>query len=57
MGESTLAVRTESQQPVGLDTYAGKIHMEWDPQAAVTPLGRSVHNSVSFIIIPIFPAT
>jgi hypothetical protein len=25
---------------VGIDTYAGKVHVEWDPQAAVTPLGQ-----------------
>lgn len=40
MGETTLATRSEPQQSVGLDTYAGKIHVEWDPQAAVTPLGQ-----------------
>jgi len=26
--------------PVALDTFAGKIHVEWDPQGAVTPLGQ-----------------
>jgi hypothetical protein len=26
--------------PVALDTFAGKIHVEWDPAAAVTPLGQ-----------------
>lgn len=25
---------------VDVDTYAGKVHVEWDPQAAVTPLGQ-----------------
>jgi hypothetical protein len=25
---------------VELDTFAGKLHVEWDPQAAVTPLGQ-----------------
>lgn len=40
MGETTLTTRGDSRQPVGLDTYAGKIHVEWDPQAAVTPLGQ-----------------
>lgn len=40
MGETTLGPRSEPQSPVGLDTYAGKIHVEWDPQAAVTPLGQ-----------------
>ena len=27
-------------RPVALDTFAGKIHVEWDPAAAVTPLGQ-----------------
>ncbi len=26
--------------PVAVDTFAGRIHVEWDPQAAVTPLGQ-----------------
>ena len=39
MGEQhELMVRCDER--VGLDTYAGKIHVEWDPQAAVTPLGQ-----------------
>jgi len=25
--------------PLPVDTYGGRIHVEWDPQAAVTPLG------------------
>lgn len=40
MGESTLAPMATIPDPVALDTYAGKIHVEWDPQAAVTPLGQ-----------------
>jgi hypothetical protein len=39
MGENKLTV-PESSQRVGIDTYAGKVHIEWDPQAAVTPLGQ-----------------
>jgi len=23
-----------------VDTYGGRVHVEWDPQAAVTPLGQ-----------------
>src|SRR5262249_28843969 len=23
-----------------VDTYGGKVHVEWDPQASVTPLGQ-----------------
>ena len=26
--------------PVALETFGGKLHVEWDPQAAVTPLGQ-----------------
>jgi hypothetical protein len=40
MGEAkrkALAVRNE---PIALDTFGGRIHVEWDPAAAVTPLGQ-----------------
>ena len=40
MGEAKrkgLAVRGES---IALDTFGGRIHVEWDPAAAVTPLGQ-----------------
>jgi hypothetical protein len=39
MGDNSLTI-PESTGRVGIDTYAGKIHVEWDPQAAVTPLGQ-----------------
>jgi hypothetical protein len=26
--------------PVAVDTFGGGVHVEWDPQAAVTPLGQ-----------------
>ena len=25
---------------VAVDTFAGRVHVEWDPAAAVTPLGQ-----------------
>ena len=25
---------------LAVDTFGGRIHVEWDPQAAVTPLGQ-----------------
>jgi len=25
---------------IEVETYAGKIHVEWDPRAAVTPIGQ-----------------
>jgi hypothetical protein len=39
MGDKAL-VTSNRPQRVGLDTFAGKVHIEWDPQAAVTPLGQ-----------------
>jgi hypothetical protein len=26
--------------PVAVDTFGGRVHVEWDPEAAVTPLGQ-----------------
>ncbi len=27
-------------EPVEVDTFDGKLHVEWDPSAAVTPIGQ-----------------
>ncbi|MBS0643261.1 MAG: hypothetical protein JSS43_25630, partial [Proteobacteria bacterium] len=27
-------------RPIPVDTYAGRIHVEWDPDAPVTPMGQ-----------------
>ena len=27
-------------QPVPVDTYAGRVHVEWDPDAPITPMGQ-----------------
>lgn len=40
MGEQHELMIPSSAGRTGIDTYAGKIHVEWDPQAAVTPLGQ-----------------
>src|SRR3990172_6098806 len=40
MGEAKRRRLARQNEGVGIDTYAGKIHVEWDPQAAVTPLGQ-----------------
>ena len=40
MGEQHELMILSSEGRTGIDTYAGKIHVEWDPQAAVTPLGQ-----------------
>ena len=26
--------------PIAVDTFGGRFHVEWNPQAAVTPLGQ-----------------
>ena len=40
MGEQHELMIPSDEGRIGIDTYAGKIHVEWDPQAAVTPLGQ-----------------
>lgn len=40
LGEPSDAPIFQIPQTVEVETYGGKIHVEWDPQAAVTPLGQ-----------------
>ncbi|MDZ4854730.1 MAG: transposase [Nitrospirota bacterium] len=40
MGEATRKALVGSRQSIALDTFGGRIHVEWDPSAAVTPLGQ-----------------
>ncbi len=39
-GEPLLATFNPLAEVVEVETYAGKVHIEWDPDAAVTPLGQ-----------------
>ena len=39
-GEGKLAERSDSVPSVLVETYGGRVHVEWDPHAAVTPLGQ-----------------
>ena len=39
MGESKKRTVVPSSR-VAVDTFAGRIQVEWDPDAAVTPLGQ-----------------
>ena len=39
-GESQNGPLVPVSGPVAVDTFGGRIHVEWDPQAAVTPLGQ-----------------
>src|SRR5260370_26844845 len=40
MGELAVVVERVSAGPVVADTFAGRIHLEWDGGAPVTPLGQ-----------------
>lgn len=39
-GERELVKTGASSPAVFVDTYGGRVHVEWDPQADVTPLGQ-----------------
>jgi hypothetical protein len=38
--ESKCRARVPAEGPVAVDTFGGRVHVEWDPSAAVTPLGQ-----------------
>ena len=40
MGESSILGPSGYPGPISLDTYDGKLHIEWAPDAPVTPLGQ-----------------
>lgn len=40
MGEAKRKALAGSRRSIALDTFGGRIHVEWDPAAAVTPLGQ-----------------
>jgi len=40
MGEGKLAANGDAVPSVLVDTYGGCVHVEWDPDGAVTPLGQ-----------------
>ena len=39
MGEAKQRTLARQTQTLTLDTFGGRVHVEWDPAAAVTPLG------------------
>lgn len=39
-GEHALVDPVREGGPVAVDTFGGRVHVEWDPQAPVTPLGQ-----------------
>lgn len=40
MGESKRKALSRRSPAIALDTFGGRIHVEWDPAASVTPLGQ-----------------
>lgn len=40
MGEAKHKMVARQKLTVALDTFGGRVHVEWDPSAAVTPLGQ-----------------
>lgn len=39
-GESNLPVKVTESELLEIDTFDGKLHIEWDPNARVTPIGQ-----------------
>jgi hypothetical protein len=39
-GETEIRALVPFAGPVPVNTFGGRVHVEWDPQAAVTPLGQ-----------------
>ncbi len=39
-GERDLAEKRLLSTAIEVETFAGKVHVEWDPAAAVTPIGQ-----------------
>jgi hypothetical protein len=39
-GASNSSVKRDLKAPLEVDTFDGKVHVEWDPDASVTPLGQ-----------------
>ncbi len=40
MGEPEMVPQEGKRQAVPVDTYGGRVHVEWDPQAVVTVIGQ-----------------
>lgn len=40
LGEDGNGALVPASEPIAVDTFGGRLHVEWNPQAAVTPLGQ-----------------
>ena len=43
-GEAKISTKNVLSKAVEVETYAGKVHVEWDPTAAVTPIGQHARH-------------
>lgn len=48
MGEQNKSVATQEMAQIVVDTFGGRVHVEWDPSAAVTPLGQLAFFTLVF---------
>ena len=39
-GESQIQSQETMSEPIGIDTFGGRVHIQWDPQAPATPFGQ-----------------
>ena len=39
-GDHNLAIKNPLSEAIEVDTYAGKVEIQWDETAAVTPIGQ-----------------
>ncbi len=40
LGESNKVQKKPLSSAIEVETFAGKVHVEWDPTATVTPIGQ-----------------
>ena len=45
-GETEISLKKREIASLVADTFDGKIHIEWDPQAQVTPLGLLITHKI-----------
>lgn len=39
-GESEIQAHETMSEPIGIDTFGGRVHIQWDPQAPAAPFGQ-----------------
>ena len=42
LSNNNLNTNSSENQPIMCDTYAGLVHVEWDPHSPFTPIGKMV---------------